>query len=429
MLGRLRHIKRIINPHGGILFCMDEIRKMGVPKLLDKKLGKRVKQAKYKHSDIILSWIYSMLCESERLEDTKYLKEYFEDIPNTKHPSPDRIAGIFKSFATETDKFKNKNIKHEFNINIPMNGLMLDTALHLKELNTTTEYVMDYDDVPIECEKFDAKYTYKKFDGYLPGAAFIGETTVYVEGRGGNSTPGYKIDETVGRALALQESKNIKVKRFRSDAAGYTYKITHLMDDKGIEFFVRADNSEKAYSEVLDNGKWREVKLGTRTFEVTSASYEFFGRTFRLVASRGFDDIKNYHNKYTEDNKTYRLIMTNNWDMSEEDVIHFYNQRGKIENNFRELLNDWNWKRVPFSYLNQNVVFMIMGAIGRIIYKHLLRKFSRKLKFIQPNMLLKAFRFCFIAVSLEWIIEGDEKIPVLSSVLRDYSLLLSRPPT
>jgi len=44
-------------------------------------------------------------------------------------------------------------------------------------------------------------------------------------------------------------------------------------------------------------------------------------------------------------------------------------------------------------------------------------------------MLLKAFRFCFIAVALEWIIEGDEKIPVINSMLRDYSPLLGRPPT
>ncbi len=37
---------------------------------------------------------------------------------------------------------------------------------------------------------------------------------------------------------------------------------------------------------------------------------------------------------FTKDNMKYRTILTNDWDSSEQEIIEYYNPRGKIEKVF-----------------------------------------------------------------------------------------------
>src|SRR4051812_423393 len=105
---------------------MRELRSQNIPMLINTHLGNRPPQAKYSFSDIILSWVYCNFCGNDSIESSKRLKIPFSEMPDYKHPSPDRIGDIIKSFATpntcysllgekETDKL------HYFNINMPLN--------------------------------------------------------------------------------------------------------------------------------------------------------------------------------------------------------------------------------------------------------------------------------------------------------------------
>ncbi len=421
MIAKLRHIERIVNPYGGILFCMDEIRKTGIPKLIDKHLGKRVKQAKYSYSDTILAWFYTTLCGSERLEDTKQLQTYFKDIPQNKLPSADIIAGVFKKMATETIK----DTIHEFNINTPLNSLLIEVSLKLKLLNTNTDYVMDYDNVIIPCEKYDSKYSYKKCDGYSPGVAFIGKQPIYIEGRNGNTPAKHKMAETIERILELTKKKGIKIKTFRSDAAAYSNSIIKVLVKNKMQFFIRANHNENMFSEAIQENNWKKVEMHGSEEEITSMDYrQADGNSYRVVITRRKADNKDFKNKYTNDNCIYRAIITNNYVMSDEEVVRFYDKRGAMETNFTQLLNDWNWKRLPFSFMNQNVVFMIIGAIGNLLYQHLIRKFSKRVPFVKESYRLKNFIFHFITVALEWVIEENEKVPIIYTEGRDYAMLV-----
>jgi hypothetical protein len=422
VIANLRHIKRNINPYGGILFCMDEIRKMEIPAMIDSHLGKRAKQAKYSYSDTLLSWIFSTMCGSERLEDTKQLQEHFKDIPCSKLPSPDRLAGIFKQLATNTTKFKSKTSDHEFNVNMPMNQLLVDIALKLRLLNPEDEYVMDYDNVIIPCEKYDAKYSYKDCEGYSPGVAFIGKHPIYIEGRNGNTHAKYKMADTIQRAFDLVNEKGIKIRTFRSDAAAYSNDMIKTLIRNNVEFFIRANHSRKVFEEAIDNDDWESVKIGDRQWEITSMDYLYGKTQCRLVITRDTKE-KDYKNPHTGDCYIYRAIITNNYTMSNRDVVKFYNKRGSMETNFSQLLEDWNWSRLPFSFMNQNIVFMIVGAIGNILYRHIIKKFSKVLPFVKSSYRLKNFIFYFITVALEWIIEEKEKVPIIYSKTRDYSAL------
>ena len=138
----------------------------------------------------------------------------------------------------------------------------------------------------------------------------------------------------------------------------------------------------------------------------------FFGTTdtYRLVA----------YQKFIGDGYIYKGLLTNNWEITDEEVIHFYNKRGGIERNFDYLKNNFNWGHLPFSHLSENTVFMVIEAICSIIYQYLVAKFSRKLPFLKSNVRLKRFIFLFITVSAEWI--GKHTLRMFTD--KDYRVLL-----
>jgi len=106
----------------------------------------------------------------------------------------------------------------------------------------------------------------------------------------------------------------------------------------------------------------------------------------------------------------FRGILTNNWEMTLQEVLDFYNQRGAIERNFDMLKNDFNWRRLPFSFLNENTVFMIISAIISVLFQYLIRNFSKKSRWLKRNSRLKNFIFFFITVGSEWVSDSTLKL-------------------
>ena len=45
-----------------------------------------------------------------------------------------------------------------------------------------------------------------------------------------------------------------------------------------------------------------------------------------------------------------------------EDIITFYNERGASEKNFDIQNNDFGWSHLPFSFMAENMVFMMVTA-------------------------------------------------------------------
>lgn len=252
---------------------------------------------------------------------------------------------------------------------------MLDIA---KKLNVISGDTLDYDNVIIEAHKQDSTWTYKKNKGYQPGVAFIGQTPVYIEGRSGNSPAMHKIAETLDICFRLLKEKNIKFKYFRSDSAAYQFDVIKTVEAHGKEFFIRADTVKALRLEAEKIRSWETVTTSSQTFEIGEMDYlPFFGKYsakeepkfYRVIVKRVKDAEGNY---------SYYSILTNNYTMSKGEVLYFYNQRGAIERNFDDLKNNFNWKRIPFSNLNENLVFMIVSAMASIIYRYVLKIFSKK---------------------------------------------------
>ena len=96
--------------------------------------------------------------------------------------------------------------------------------------------------------------------------------------------------------------------------------------------------------------------------------------------------------------------------MANLEVVEFYNDRGDSKRLFDETNNDFLWEKMPFSFLHENTVILVMMAICRNLYHFLTNFISKKLNFIKPTFRLKKFIFRFMVVSSKWITKGRQQI-------------------
>ena len=109
------------------------------------------------------------------------------------------------------------------------------------------------------------------------------------------------------------------------------------------------------------------------------------------------------------------FIITNDWDMNEKQVIEFYNERGASEKIFDIQNNDFNWKCMPHSFLEENTVYLIIMAMAHIINKWLLHIFSQHLDGLTKSSRLKKFIFRFVAVVAKVTRSGRRKVITIAT--------------
>ena len=85
---------------------------------------------------------------------------------------------------------------------------------------------------------------------------------------------------------------------------------------------------------------------------------------------------------------------------SESEVIQFYNDRGDVsENQNKNLLNDFNLKRLPFRDLATNTVYMGFVAICNILFEWIKSiTVKNKVKGVKIKHRVKRFFYKYICV-------------------------------
>lgn len=99
----------------------------------------------------------------------------------------------------------------------------------------------------------------------------------------------------------------------------------------------------------------------------------------------------------------YRCIITNDWESSEKKVVTFYKKRGESENNFDVQDNAFGWAHLPFSFLEENMVFVLVTAMLKNFYLYLIGTLSDKIKPLSETSRLMSFMLHFICVPAKWI--------------------------
>ena len=410
---KVQKINKTVSPFSGISFVNNVFSKIGLSQLIDTELGNRVKLFGYQYSDILKNLTNVYLSGGDCIEDISgNLGEHLKSIPNNNVPSPDTVLRGVKELSTDNKVFTSKNnISYNFNINTKLNRLNVKSLTLTKRLISGNSYDFDYDNQILANSKYDAKRTYKKNTGYFPGVATIGNEIVYIENRDGNANVKFEQAGTLKRAYDLLLSENIKVNRSRMDAGSYSKEIIEVVDKYSNLFYIRANKSQRLLEQIKNITNWENIEINYNNYEVCSIPFtQFFeDKNYRLVIMREKTSNKQV-DLFTGDTFKYRTILTNDWDSTEKEAIEYYNQRGSSEKIFDVMNNDFGWKRLPSSFLNENCAFMILTAMIKNFYNYFVSLVSKTFDEIMPTTRLKRFVFRFITVAGKWVYQSRQWI-------------------
>ncbi len=428
MKPKLRYANRKINPYGGLNFIHPFFKSKGIERLITKSLGKRVKQAKYSISDVIIGHTLSIMAGAKRIEHQQSLRPYLNNIENVKVPSSDTTSRIFRRLSSKNiSRIAEKSSHvHYFNSNPKLNDLLIKMGLQLGLIRKFSKInILDYDNSIIETLKYDATKTYKKKDkvhsmyGYQPAFATLNGIPVYVEGRTGHSNATTSIGDTFMRMMKLLDKNGIKVSLFRSDNAAYNKPLIKYCEKNKIRFILRFPRTPEQVNESKWRKKWEshvdrdgiKFDLASTTYVVKHGGKNRTHTTHRLVVKR----VADFKGKIY-----YSFLITNDRVLSNKKVHDLYAARGTQEKQFAELKNDWNLKRPPFSLLEQNTVFWIASLMGYTFYKFILKKVSNIYCEIKPTYWLRKFREKFINTVVE--LSEDGFLDIVDDAIRLFSV-------
>ena len=411
-----------VSSFGGLNFVLKEAIDLNINKLLNSYLPPLPKQSRYNWSDIILSYWSIFFCGGNCAEDLSInLKGGFGKCPMINVPSPDRLLSRVKSLSNPAQYLKAERGKreHHFSLATKLNRLNLKMLSLLPDFNKKN-VLLDYDNTIIFTDKCDAQRTYKKENGYCPGVGMIGKHIVYVENRNGSSNAHVLQHETIERMCSILHEAGVTIDVIRADSASYTYEIVKTIERNTNRFFIKARMSHALERAIADIKEWKEIVIGNDKVYRGSTTFTPFVRYARGNSEKT-NSLKKYRlvitkearndgqiNMFTGEAYNYSPILTNDFEMTDDEVVLFYNARGAQEREFDELKNDFGWNNMPFSKLEQNTVYLLITAMCKNLYAHVITKFSSIVKFLSPHFRIKKFIFRFICIPAKWIWTGRE---------------------
>lgn len=408
---KVQKISSNVSPFAGISFVNNSFNETGLSQLIDNELGTRVKTVGFSYSDIIKNQFNIFYSGGDCAEDIQtHLGKHLKSIPGNHVPSADTILRGIKELSTQNTSFtSNQGKTYDFNINTKLNLLNIKSLLLTRQLKKDSWYDFDYDNQIIATEKYDTKHTYKHTKGYFPGVATIGNKIVYIENRDGNANVKLEQASTLSRAYNLLKENGIKINRSRMDAGSYSKDIINEVASNSKLFYIRANKCAELFRQIIEIEKWETVGINYKIYEVASISFtQFFEEeNYRLVIMREKSD-DNQIDMFTGDTYIYRSILTNDWQSTEKEVIEYYNQRGSSEKLFDVMNNDFGWKHLPCSFMNENTVYLIIMAMAKNFYNYFVDKVAKVFEDIMPTTRLKRFIFRFISVVGKWVYSGRQ---------------------
>jgi hypothetical protein len=406
-----------ITPFGGLDFCLENFHQSGLAGLIDRHLGPRGQAAEFSYSDIVANLVSVLFTGGDCAEDlAEHLREPLHRTRGLSVCSPDTLLRGVKELACDSHQLTHptSGVTHQFNINEPLNDLMVKALRTTGQLSNRRSYTLDYDNQVIATEKWDAVRTYKTCTGYQPGVASIDGMPVYIEGRSGNSQASFAQDKTLARMFQRLSGHDVTIDRFRADSASYQQDVVDLVEAHTDRFYIRAKRSAEMFRQIraLEEEDWTSVKLNWQPMDVAElANWRPFDGTtsYRLIISRIKRDDQQ-GDLFSESAYTYRAILTNDRTSPPEAIVSFYNKRGASEHVFDVMGNDFSWSRLPCSFLSQNTVFMILTGIIAGFYRYLIGEYAQKLSWLKATYRLKKFIFRFISVPAKWIKTGRQHV-------------------
>jgi hypothetical protein len=416
---------------GGIYLIRDIFQQNHLDKFFDECFPGRAKQRVYSDSDLILGLSYSIFAGGTYFEDLNRLRDQINVPGYIELPSSDSVKYRMKQLAERTrDVINKQKISHEFNINNKLSRVLAKLAVRLNPDFKRHAQILDYDNTIITTLKGDSRLTYKQGYGYQPGVIFIGREPVYIEGRNGNSPSNYLMDKTLERGINLLKKEGIKIGAIRIDGAAYQQNVFSLIrQHPGMRYYIRGKDAVSTWDTIYESKCVKKVTVSYREAEYVDHDWYTPGsiepeKECRVIVYR-YEEYNQQLNLF-EGRYRYYAIYTNDRTLSAEEIINLYNQRGRAEQNFDRLKNDFNWAHPPFDNLAMNTAYLIFTAMGCQLYHFLLKIISKVFHELEPETRIKRFIFLFVNVVAKWTYRGRRYILNLYSD-KAYDKLLTGP--
>ena len=345
------------------------------------------------------------------------LIEQFRQKPDTLLPSADTVGRGLKELAEENFVYKSETSgrSYSFNTAEKLNVFLLRMIRKMGLIKVGSHVDLDFDHQFILAHKFDTKYSYKQDHSYFPGWASTEGIIVGDENRNGNTNVKFHQEDTLRRIMDCVTSElDAVIERFRTDSGSYSKEIIQTVESRCNTFYTRAANCGSRHEEFRQLKEWKSIEVSYEKCDVTSVSMNNLieGKSYRLVVQRSH--LKDKDGKQQTDMLgviyTYRCILTNNWTSTEKYIITFYNERGASEKNFDIQNNDFGWAHLPFSFMAENMILMMITAILKNFYLYLVRHISEKIKPLKKTSRLKAFILHFVSVPAKWMRTGRQNV-------------------
>lgn len=258
-----------------------------------------------------------------------------------------------------------------------INKVLLKSALHKCKAVT-----LDIDATEVVANKTSAKWTYKSNKGYMPMVGHIAETgqVITCDFRKGNESPNSRNLEFI---LQCQNAlpDGCKFQSLRIDSAGYQEAIIRHCDTASIHYVIRAKMcvTIREQIETLTETEWHplcnrkgEVITGQDTYRTVHCIGDY-EKAFTLIIQRKrvkgqveLDlETSGACEEITAKGYIYRAIATNRADLSNSEIVHWYNQRGEdSENRIKELKLDFGGDTLPCSDFNANALYFNIAALS-----------------------------------------------------------------
>lgn len=395
-----------ITPFGGLFSINHQFNVSGLRSVIDSHLGRRSNDPKaYSHSDVFTSIFSSYLCGGDCLEDVMNLRPFWNGHKEFRLASSDTIGRTLRKLSEDNITYKSDAGKeYLFNVANNMNSLLLKCLKTTGQLHKGDCIDLDFDHQFISAEKKDAKFSYKQHFGYFPGVATSNGLIVGIENRDGNANVRFHQADTLERIFRrLEGEAGVMVRNFRADCGSFSEDIISCVAAHCEHFYLRASSCESRRTEFMEHKEWEQVQIGELECGVASFGIVMANENYRLVVQRSINNDKQAASEtlFGKD-YIYRAVITNDWSNSEKSVIEYYNLRGASERNFDCQNNDFGWSHLPFSFLKENTVFLLVTAILKNFYLYLLSIICPKMKKLDPSCRLKRFIRWFVSVPAKW---------------------------
>lgn len=360
-----------LTPRAGTIILGEYIKGLGLEKLCNNNLPLPLNHKGYNPFNFVYPLVLMLHSGGRFIDDIKEIKidKALKQSLNIKNiPTPSAIIKWLKRTGLAGVYGLEK-----------INKTLLER--YLKRVNE--DLILDIDATVIEAHKSTSKYTYKMIPGYTPMIGHLnGGYVIASEFRDGNIAPADTNLEFVKKCIK-QLPKDKKLSWLRADSATYQAEVFNYCEENSINFVIGGQLDKSVLNQINKLSNWERLSK----FEDVSEFVHTMTKTnkaFRVIVVKrnitpmlpNLEDVLTDEEKVLYHKERFYVIATNNNELSQQEIIKLYRQRGETsENKIKELKNGFNMDYLPSSDFISNALYFQIGTLAYnlfILFKQIL---------------------------------------------------------